>query len=92
MLLVRTHVDDKALLEMQSAVRVQNIEEDSGSRLIGCKALTVLLLTLRDKRVIWRDRLREPCAKKKSLRGLSRGPGGVVYLSRVRVELPRSAA
>ena len=49
-------------------------------------ALTILLLAMNDKNIVKRDRLKD--AKKKSLRGLTAGPQGVVYLSRTVLEVP----
>jgi hypothetical protein len=49
-------------------------------------AATYLVLSLATKNVVKRDRLKD--AKKKSLRGLTAGPGRTTYVSRTVLELP----
>jgi hypothetical protein len=63
-------------------------QPDGGTNLGGMtfEAMTILLLALSDKNIVKRDRLRD--AKPKSLRGLTAGPQGMVFVSRTVLEVP----
>ena len=63
-------------------------QPDGGTNLGGVtfEAMTILLLALSDRNIVKRDRLRD--AKPKSLRGLTAGPQGMVFLSRTVLEVP----
>ncbi len=65
-------------------------QPDGGTNLCGMtfEAMTILLLALSDKNIVKRDRLRD--AKPRSLRGLTAGPQGMVYLSRTALEVPEN--
>ena len=63
-------------------------QPDGGTNLGGSalEAMTILLLAINDKNIVKRDRLRD--AKRKSLRGLTAGPQGMVFVSRTVLEVP----
>ncbi len=54
--------------------------------ILAIEATTILLLALGDKNIVKNDRLNG--AKPKSLRGLTSGPQGMIYVSRTRLEVP----
>jgi hypothetical protein len=53
---------------------------------LAIEATTILLLALASKNIVKNDRLQG--AKPKSLRGLTSGPQGMIYVSRTRLEVP----
>ena len=65
-----------------------DVQPDGGTNLGGSalEAMTILLLAINDKNIVKRDRLRD--AKRKSLRGLTAGPQGMVFVSRTVLEVP----
>jgi hypothetical protein len=85
-----TYIEPEMFVEHPGGVDVATLDEqpDGGVSAGGATmiALTILLLAMNDKNIVKRDRFKD--AKKKSLRGLSAGPQGLVYLSRTVLEVP----
>ena len=85
-----TYIEPELFVEHPGGVDVADLDEqpDGGASAGGAAlmAMTILLLAMNDKNIIKRDRLRD--AKRKSLRGLTAGPQGMIYLSRTVLEVP----
>ena len=83
-------IEPELFVEHPGGVDVATLDEqpDGGVSAGGAAmvAMTILLLAMNDKNIVKRDRFKD--AKKKSLRGLSAGPQGLIYLSRTVLDVP----
>jgi hypothetical protein len=85
-----SNMEPEVFVEHSGGLDVADLDNqtDGGTNLFGStsEAMTILLLAMNDKNIVKRDRFKN--AKKKSLRGLTAGPQGLVYLSRTVLEVP----